>query len=88
MEKVLDMRRLKADQPYPRYQKYFLAGNRRNVFMTHIPTKCKDFQQVSVSNPSKCHKTNHLLWPLHVNVMSVVTVDFVIYKAQYFQNSF
>lgn len=72
VEKVLDMRRLKADQPYPRYQKYFLAGNRRNAFMTHIPTKCKDFQQtVSLKSAPRAIRTSELMRGVVVEIPSL-----------------
>eukprot|EP00794_Sanderia_malayensis_P000624 gene624-1289_t len=47
VKKVLDLRRYKASQPsHPQYQRYFLFGDGHGAFMSHIPTKCFDFQQV------------------------------------------
>jgi len=47
VEKVLDLRRYKADEAYPTKQKYFLFGDSSNAYITHVPTRCKDFQQIA-----------------------------------------
>lgn len=73
VEKVLDMRRYKADQPfYPRYQKYFLFGDNHNAFMTHIPTKCKDFQQIVwLQSVPRSIKTKELMRGVVVDIPSL-----------------
>ncbi len=49
--KVLDLRRYKADLTfYPGVQKYFLFGDDKDAFISHLPTKCRDFQQVCWQN--------------------------------------
>ena len=51
MQDVLDLRRYKASQPdFPENQQYLLFGDGVNAYISHLPTKCKDFQQVFMKN--------------------------------------
>ncbi|XP_065057118.1 uncharacterized protein LOC135685202 [Rhopilema esculentum] len=46
VKKVLDLRRYKSDEPYPGCQKFLLFGDGDNAYISHIPTRCKETQQI------------------------------------------
>ena len=50
VKKVLELRRYKSDEPYPGCQKFLLFGDGNNAYMSHIPTRCKDTQQVNMKH--------------------------------------